>query len=208
MNLRGYNLIQTCGAYPEQYEVYDESNTTRLAYLRLRHGRFYVAVPDVGGEHIYEANPEGDGYFTCDEREKYLQEAIDAINSHYLKLKYNYTMNNIFILEPTRSRYGIWTFDDVNTGLVQEPFVGETNDLIDLMVREKGHSIQDASKGIALMFSPEPFPGYQSEIVLTETSPHGSTYHCEKWNINPWLCPALYRYFPAAPQRLFSMIKF
>jgi hypothetical protein len=34
---------------------------------------------DVGGERVYEATPEGDGIFTDYERDKYLTEAIQAI---------------------------------------------------------------------------------------------------------------------------------
>jgi hypothetical protein len=116
-------------------------------------------------------------------------------------------MNAIFQLEPTRNKYGVWSFDDPNTGLVGEPFVGETNTLIDNMVREAGYKLESAANGIALLFSPNPFPGYQSEIVLTETSPFGSTYRNDKWDIMPWLCPALFKYFPTAPARLYSMVK-
>ncbi len=116
-------------------------------------------------------------------------------------------MNSIFILQPTRNRYGIWAFDDANTGLVQEPFVGDTNVLIDNMVLEAGYKLESAANGIALLFSPEPFQGYQSEIYLIETTPHGSTYVNDKWDIEPWLCPALYKYFPEAPKRLFSQVK-
>lgn len=116
-------------------------------------------------------------------------------------------MNSIFILTPTRNRFGIWAFDDATTGLVQEPFVGDTNILIDNMVLEAGYSLEEASKGIALLFSPDPFQGHQSEIYLIETTPHGSTYVNDKWDIEPWLCPALYKYFPQAPKRLFSQVK-
>ena len=47
-------------------------------------------------------------------------------------------MNAIFTIEPTRSRFGVWSFDDETTGLVKEPFVGETNVLIDKMVAAAG----------------------------------------------------------------------
>jgi len=116
-------------------------------------------------------------------------------------------MNSIFILEPTRNAYGIWSFDDANTGLVKEPFVGDTNILIDNMVLEAGYKLESAANGIALLFSPDPFQGYQSEIYLIETTPWGSTYVNDKWDIEPWLCPALYKYFPEAPKRLFSQVK-
>lgn len=77
LNILGYDLIQTCGACPEQYDVFFEGE--QVAYLRLRHGRFYAECPDVGGKRVYEAYPEGDGIFLWDEREEYLTNAIKAV---------------------------------------------------------------------------------------------------------------------------------
>lgn len=70
-------LIQTCGACPEQYDAF--LNGKQVGYLRLRHGLFYVAYPDASGIRIYEAEPEGDGIFAEHERERYLTEAKLAI---------------------------------------------------------------------------------------------------------------------------------
>lgn len=71
-------LEQTCSGCPEQYEAFDEQNNL-VGYLRLRHGFFYVKYPDVGGEVIYEASPQGDGSFLDEERDYYLRFAVDAI---------------------------------------------------------------------------------------------------------------------------------
>lgn len=70
-------LELTCPACPEQYDAYLDDE--RVGYLRLRHGLFRVYFPDVGGETIYEASPKGDGCFSDDEREFYLNEAREAI---------------------------------------------------------------------------------------------------------------------------------
>lgn len=77
----GYQLEQTCGACPEQYDVFH--NEIEAGYLRLRHGRFTVEYPSVGGEEIYSACPRGDGTFHDDERERYLTEAIQAIRQRH-----------------------------------------------------------------------------------------------------------------------------
>lgn len=247
MDYQGFEFTQTCNACPEQYEV--TLNGKQMAYLRLRHGYFYAAVPDCGGEVVYAAHPKGDGIFEWEEREEYLQKALDAIVLHYklteeivrvfccnckherwtnsinsdlitcancspyeprfhqLKHTYNTPMNSLFLLEPTRNKYGIWSFNDETTGLVNEPFVGQTNDLIDAMVIEKCLNIEDAAEGIALVFSAEHFPGSQVELSLVNTSPTGTTYRCPKFKLNPWLCPALFKYFPKAPERLYAMVK-
>jgi hypothetical protein len=70
-------LVQTCGACPEQYDAF--IGDKQVGYLRLRHGYFRVDYPDCGIKTVYEANPKGDGIFTPDEREYYLNEAKKAI---------------------------------------------------------------------------------------------------------------------------------
>jgi hypothetical protein len=81
VEIEGYQLKLTCQACPEQYDVFKDG--TQVAYLRLRHGRFRATVPDVGGEDVYEASPEGDGCFVYEEREHYLKQAITHIKAYY-----------------------------------------------------------------------------------------------------------------------------
>ncbi len=68
--MKKYRIEKTCGACPEQYDVYIDDK--KLGYLRLRHGVFRV---EYMGEVIYVAHPNGDGMFEDDEREKYLKKA-------------------------------------------------------------------------------------------------------------------------------------
>lgn len=70
-------LKRTCWACPEQYDAFIGSEP--VGYLRLRHGRFTVRYPDVDGELIYSADPEGDGIFEDFERDYFLRFAVDAI---------------------------------------------------------------------------------------------------------------------------------
>lgn len=79
MNINGYELVRTCEACPEQYDVYKDR--VQVGYLRLRHGYFRADCPDCGGETVYTASPKGDGVFYDDEREFYLTEAISAIDA-------------------------------------------------------------------------------------------------------------------------------
>lgn len=73
----GLRLVCTCGACPEQYDVFD--GDTQVGYLRLRHGSFRADVPDCGGKTVYAAHTQGDGVFYDDERMHYLTEAVAAI---------------------------------------------------------------------------------------------------------------------------------
>lgn len=76
----GLRLVLTCGAMPEQYDVFKGSE--QVAYLRLRHGYFSVEYPDCGGQLLYEAEPMGDGVFEDEERALYLCRAKAAIIKH------------------------------------------------------------------------------------------------------------------------------
>lgn len=79
MVINGLIVIQTCGACPEQYDVFKDGK--QVGYLRLRHGYFRVNYPNPGGEIIYEAEPKGDGIFESEkERDFYLDAATKAIS--------------------------------------------------------------------------------------------------------------------------------
>lgn len=66
-------FVMTCGACPEQYDVY--LNDEKVAYVRLRWGVLSVSYPDVRGDIIYEHdfNEEFKGGFGVGEREKYFE---------------------------------------------------------------------------------------------------------------------------------------
>ncbi len=74
----GLDLVNTCYACPEQYDVYMADK--QVGYLRLRHGWFRCDANKCGGPMIYHTNEcKGDGIFTDDERDFFLQEAITAL---------------------------------------------------------------------------------------------------------------------------------
>lgn len=61
MNIKGLEFVKTCSACPEQYDVYDEYHSI-VGYVRLRWGNLTCEYPDVGGELIYSASIDGDGW--------------------------------------------------------------------------------------------------------------------------------------------------
>ena len=115
--------------------------------------------------------------------------------------------NSLFEIYPYRNKQGTWKFDDEATGLIAEPFVGETNTLIDKMVEEAGMTILEASTGVKVMFGHTPFPDYQVELILRESEPLGSTYKDAKFSLTPWLCPAFFKYFPVAPEKFYVRVE-
>ena len=84
MKILDYVLKMTCGACPEEYDVFD-SEGKQSGYIRLRGGNFRVYYPDTGGELVFYHCFEDDtwkGMFDNDEeREKYLIEAVKAIHN-------------------------------------------------------------------------------------------------------------------------------
>lgn len=80
MKIYEYDLVRTCEACPEQYDVYDK-HSKKVGYLRLRHGKFRADYPECGGETVYESYPDGDGAFEEYERLHELERAIQAIHT-------------------------------------------------------------------------------------------------------------------------------
>lgn len=80
MKIKDYELVQTCSACPEQYDVFKDGKI--VGYLRLRHGSFRADVPDCGGKTVYTSNTKGDGCFEPEEKELELNNAIEAIDFH------------------------------------------------------------------------------------------------------------------------------
>ena len=111
-------------------------------------------------------------------------------------------MNSILVIHPYKYQ-GIWVFDDPQVGLVQEPFVSGADTMIDKMVE----GIPDAHAGVSILFSAQPFPGYQHEFVWQREEFGGNWYTSPAYSIEGWLCPALFKYFDQAPPRIFAQVK-
>ena len=106
--------------------------------------------------------------------------------------------NSILVLEPYRYA-GTWVFDDPRVGLKGEPFVSGIPELIDKIVAD----IPNAEKGFRLLFSAQPFPGYKTKVVWKRREVGGSWYYSEEYDMEGWLCPALFKYFKRAPREIY-----
>ena len=94
---------------------------------------------------------------------------------------------------------GTWVFDDPSTDLVGEPFVSGIPEMINDLVQD----IPNARQGFRLLFSPSPFPGFQRRLEWVREEMEGNWYRADKPASEGWLCPALFKYFEAAPRELF-----
>ncbi|GAA5107778.1 hypothetical protein GCM10023211_09250 [Orbus sasakiae] len=111
-------------------------------------------------------------------------------------------MNFINIIKPYKY-LGMWVFDDPKVGLIQEPFVSGTDILIDKVTKQ----ISDAEKGFILIFSEVNFPDSDLYLEWQSEEHSGNWYYSPEFDMEGWLCPALFRYFDKAPKRIYIKIK-
>lgn len=109
-------------------------------------------------------------------------------------------MNALMVIFPYKVG-GIWVFDDAAVGLVREPFVDTVNTFIDKMTEH----IPGAEAGVRLLFSAKPFPGHTLSFTWVRPEFEGNWYACPALDgLQGWLCPAMFKYFEAAPAQLFA----
>lgn len=111
-------------------------------------------------------------------------------------------MNTIIAIHPYKWE-GLWVFDDDKVGLIQEPFVSGADTVIDRMVVD----IADAASGFTLLFSANPFPGYQAAFEWRREEMGGNWYYSADLDAEGWLCPALFKYFEVAPDKIYAQFK-
>ena len=108
-------------------------------------------------------------------------------------------MNAISVLFPYKHE-GMWVFDDPDVGLRKEPFVFGIDEMIGRLVA----NIPNADAGFRLLFSQTPFPGHTVKLEWRREEYGGNWYYCPQFEMEGWLCPALFKYFDKAPSELFG----
>lgn len=111
-------------------------------------------------------------------------------------------MNAIIAIHPYKAS-GLWVFDDEKVGLVQEPFVSGADDIIERLAC----GLDDPEKGFSLLFSATPFPGHHTVFEWRRADMGGNWYYSPQLDAEGWLCPALFKYFDSAPQRIYAQFK-
>ena len=111
-------------------------------------------------------------------------------------------MNSIMVIHPYKYER-MWVFDDEKVNLVQEPFVAGADKIIDRLVAK----IPNAESGFSLLFSANPFPGYQVKFDWRREEYEGNWYYNAELDLEGWLCPALFKYFDKAPKEFYAQCK-
>lgn len=120
--------------------------------------------------------------------------ATAAITEH----KYVSAGNALLVVEPYRMGKG-WAFNEPRLGLRSEPFVQGIPEIIDKLVA----GIPGSDKSVRLIFSQRPFPGAQLKLERRREQDGGNWYYSRDYQMEGWLCPALFKYFPRAPQKIY-----
>jgi hypothetical protein len=111
-------------------------------------------------------------------------------------------MTQIRVIRPYKY-FGTWVFDDETTGLEHEAFVAGADTMIDLATED----IPNAEKGFVMLFSADPFPGYQVHLEWLREDMEGNVYLWKDKKVEGWLCPALFKYFETAPKNIYVLAK-
>ena len=111
-------------------------------------------------------------------------------------------MNSLFVIAPYKYE-GLWVFDDPAAGLSKEPFIAG----IDTMIDKAVVNIPDAERGFRAIFSAAPFPGSQFKLEWRREEAGGNWYYGDQFKMEGWLCPALFRYFQAAPREIYVKVE-
>lgn len=112
--------------------------------------------------------------------------------------------NQIFTIKPYLWE-GVWVFDDPARGLDKEALVAGMPEMIELATRQAG--IAHPERGFVALFSKGPFPGAMLCLEWAREDLGGNVYRWSEAGLEGWLCPALFRYFDAAPRRLYLAVQ-
>ena len=126
-------------------------------------------------------------------------------------------MSNVLMVIQPYWYEGTWVFDDASKGLEKEPLEGHfeaelreirvlarliggrVTKMIDYLVKD----IPNAREGFILLFSSQPFAGYQVELNRIAEENGGCLYRGKNYSAEAWLSPALFRYFETTPESLY-----
>lgn len=91
-----------------------------------------------------------------------------------------------------------WYFDDKERGIIKEPFVQGSSQIISFTV---GKEVKKAK----LTFSNNDI--FPHSLIRTEIKGDWTEYYSAELNMYGWLCPVLYRYFASPPEAIWFSLQ-
>ena len=107
-------------------------------------------------------------------------------------------MNSLMVIFPYRYE-GCWVFDDASVGLEREPFVLGIDTMLDRLTA----GIPEAANGFKVIFAASKFPGFDLSLEWRREETGGNWYYAPAYELEGWLCPALFKYFEEAPKEIY-----
>jgi hypothetical protein len=106
-------------------------------------------------------------------------------------------MNALFTINPYLHN-GMYVFDDKERGLTKEPFVCGIPQIIQQLTNKTKFTV---------IFSANKFPSAIACLIRTREECGGNWYTLEGTCMEGWLCPALFKYFDKAPDKIYLEMK-
>ena len=98
-----------------------------------------------------------------------------------------------------------WCFDDDKRGLITEPFVLGSSEMMDEVIKSTGQEL-DRTKKYDITFSRNPFPEYDASFSRLTKEYDGYWYKMDGCDMKGWLCPATTLYFGDHPYKIYLSV--
>ena len=105
-------------------------------------------------------------------------------------------VNNSIHIISLYKHENVWVLDDPGADLKREPFIEGIPEIIDSLVWD----ISNAEHGFTLYFSDQPMPNYELSLTWKREQYYGNWYEADGFDLEGWLCPALFEYYKGAPE--------
>ena len=110
-------------------------------------------------------------------------------------------MNSIFSITVEKNN-GVWAFTDKSRDLSNEPFVSGADLILDKLCIE----ISAPFMKLNLIFADFPFPDHMFSFSKKLSESGGWWYSSVDFDIDGWLCPAMFKYFKEAPYNIYLKV--
>ena len=110
--------------------------------------------------------------------------------------------NSIMVIHPYLHK-GTWVFDDEDKNLQREPFIAGIDAMISMIVESENLDVD----GFSVCFSASFMPGSHFTLDWVRNEGGGNWYKCPELGMEGWLCPALYKYFPDPPKKIYTLVQ-
>lgn len=126
------------------------------------------------------------------------------------------TKNQVNVIYPRRTKYGVWVFDDPEVDLQAEPFVGDINKMIDMYANGKKKVIAYISReeiaGETLVLDRVKVKTVvkPKDVEIEKGDEHileDGWYQLRGTEEVGWLCPATLKYFDKYPKEIHVKIE-